>query len=74
MKRVDLRHLKAKFEREFERCVLKLRSGEVCIYLFEIGDFECIERCANLAVRNGCEIMNSLKFNQVDWMMAIKKN
>lgn len=74
MKRVDLRHLKGEFIREFERGILKLRSGEVCIYLFEIGDFECIEKCANLAVRNGCEIMNSLKFNQVDWTIVVKKN
>lgn len=73
MKRVDLRHLKNDFLSALEQNILTLNSNEVCIYLFEIGDFNNIKKSVELAYKNSCEIMNSLKFNQVDWMIVVKK-
>ena len=49
------------------------KAGEVAIFLFEIGDFTPIQRSADLVKECGCELMNSLKFNEVDWTIVIKK-
>lgn len=73
MKRVDLRHLKGEFLGKLKDDLHTLKAGEVRIYLFEIGEFENVEKSINLAIENGCEIMNSLKFNQVDWTIVVKK-
>ena len=43
------------------------------IFLFEIGDFSGVTKAVNLASNLNCEVMNSLKFNQVDWVLTIKK-
>ena len=48
-------------------------AGEVIIFLFEIGDFSGVTKAINLAYNLNCEVMNSLKFNQVDWVLTIKK-
>jgi len=74
MKRYDLRHLKNDFEdRMLEIMQKEAQKGDVVIFLFEIGDFSPIQRSADLVKENGYELMNSLKFNEVDWTIVVKK-
>ena len=74
MKRFDLRHLEDDF---YERMVAILEKetavGEVAIFLFEVGDFSSIQKSADAIKESGHELMNSLKFNEVDWTIVVKK-
>jgi len=73
MKRYDLRHLKDDFEPRMRELISDMESGEVIIFLFEIGDFSPIQKSADIVKELGCELMNSLKFNEVDWTITVKK-
>ncbi|WP_107698391.1 NADH-ubiquinone oxidoreductase subunit E family protein [Campylobacter concisus] len=73
MRRVDLRHLKSEFLSTLGQQIKASEAGEVIIFLFEIGDFSGVAKAINLAYNLNCEVMNSLKFNQVDWVLTIKK-
>jgi NADH-quinone oxidoreductase subunit E len=74
MKRYDLRHLKDDFYgRMTEVLEGQTGTGEVLIFLFEIGDFSPIQRSADLVKEAGFELMNSLKFNEVDWTIVVKR-
>ncbi|RKY52885.1 MAG: NADH oxidoreductase [Candidatus Neomarinimicrobiota bacterium] len=73
MKRYDLRHLKNDFEGRMKEIADAVKPGEVNIFLFETGDFTPIQRSADLIKESGCELINSLKFNEVDWTIVIKK-
>jgi NADH-quinone oxidoreductase subunit E len=74
MKRYDLRHLKENFyDRMLELLDKDLAPSEVGIFLFEIGDFSPIQKSADLVKENGHELMNSLKFNEVDWTIVVKR-
>mgnify|MGYP001766724719 CR=1 FL=1 len=74
MKRYDLRHLKDDFyDRMVELIEQGLKVGEVGIFLFEVGDFSSIQRSADLIKATGHDLMNSLKFNEVDWTVVVKK-
>ncbi len=74
MKRYDLRHLKDDFyPRMSEILNSETTKGEIAIFLFEIGDFSPIQKSADLVKELGCELMNSLKFNEVDWTIVVKK-
>ena len=74
MKRYDLRHLKDDFyDRMVELIDQGLTVGEVGIFLFEVGDFSCIQKSADVIKATGHELMNSLKFNEVDWTIVVKK-
>ena len=74
MKRYDLRHLKNDF---YDRMVELIDDGikvdEVGIFLFEVGDFSSIQKSADVIRATGHELMNSLKFNEVDWTLVVKK-
>lgn len=74
MKRYDLRHLKGAFENRMVE-ILKGEKDpkEVLLFLFEIGDFSPIQRSADVVKENGYELANSLKFNEVDWTIAVKR-
>lgn len=75
MKRYDLRHLKDEFyDRMVELIDKGLQVGEVGIFLFEVGDFSAIQKSADVIKENGHELMNSLKFNEVDWTIVVKKS
>lgn len=50
-----------------------IKDKEVAIFLFEIGDFSPIQKSADLIKQNGYTLMNSLKFNEVDWTISVKK-
>jgi len=74
MKRYDLRHLKADFDDRMKEIVTnEITAGEVIIFLFEMGDFSGVQRSADMMKECGCELLNSLKFNEVDWTIVIKK-
>ena len=74
MKRYDLRHLKTEFEPRMEEILDTHKAKEVAIFLFEIGDFSPIQRSADIVKEHGYELMNSLKFNEVDWTIVVKKD
>jgi NADH-quinone oxidoreductase subunit E len=74
MKRYDLRHLHDDFYgRMIELIDEGLRAEEVGIFLFEVGDFSAIQKSADTVKEHGHELMNSLKFNEVDWTIVVKK-
>jgi NADH-quinone oxidoreductase subunit E len=74
MKRYDLRHLGSDFDDRMKSLIEQMEVGEVCIFLFEIGDFSSVQRSADLVKSLGCELSNSLKFNEVDWTIVVKKS
>lgn len=74
MKRFDLRLLKDNFyDRMLELMKNDIKDGENAIFLFEIGDFSAVQKSADLIYENGYTLMNSIKFNEVDWTIVIKK-
>ena len=73
MKRYDLRHLKNEFEPRMKEILGEHKEGEVAIFLFEVGDFSSVQGSADLVKECGYELMNSLKFNEVDWTIVCKK-
>lgn len=73
MKRYDLRHLKGAFENRMVEILREEKDPkEVLIFLFEIGDFSPIQRSADVVKENGFDLVNSLKFNEVDWTIVVK--
>ena len=74
MKRYDLRHLHDDFyDRMLELIEQGLKVDEVGIFLFEVGDFSSIQKSADVIKEAGHDLMNSLKFNEVDWTVVVKK-
>ncbi|KIM11238.1 MAG: hypothetical protein KU37_06230 [Sulfuricurvum sp. PC08-66] len=72
MVRYDLRHLKADFYDRMQEILKTSHYNDVVIFLFEIGDFSPIQRTADMVREAGHELMNSLKFNEVDWTIVVK--
>jgi NADH-quinone oxidoreductase subunit E len=74
MQRYDLRHLKDNFyERMLEVMEKDVQENEVAIFMFEIGDFSSIQKSADEVKKAGYTLMNSLKYNEVDWTIVVKK-
>ncbi len=74
MERYDLRKLKGKFyDRMVEIIEKEAKPGEVIIFMFEVGDFSPIQKSADLMKELGHQIMNSIKFNEVDWTLVVKR-
>jgi NADH-quinone oxidoreductase subunit E len=74
MIRFDLRNHKDNFyDRMIELIDTKVKVGEVVIFMFEIGDFSSVQKSADTIKEAGHELMNSLKFNEVDWTIVVKK-
>ena len=74
MQRYDLRHLKDDFyDRMGELMDKGLKTEEVGIFLFEVGDFSSIQKSADFVKEQGHDLMNSVKFNEVDWTIVVKK-
>ena len=74
MQRYDLRHLHDDFyDRMGELIESGLKVGEVGIFMFEIGDYSHIQKSADFIKETGHELMNSIKFNEVDWTLVVKK-
>jgi len=75
MRRYDLRHLHDSFyDRMSEIMEKEAQKEEVVIFLFEIGDFSPIQKSADLVKEGGYTLMNSLKFNEADWTIVVKKD
>jgi NADH-quinone oxidoreductase subunit E len=74
MKRFDLRPLKNDFIPQMVYLVNEeLSEGENGIFMFEIGDFSGVQASADCVKENNWTLMNSIKFNEVDWTLVIKK-
>ena len=74
MKRFDLRYLKNDFyDKMLELMNKQIAPEETAIIMFEIGDFENIQKSADVIYEAGYTLMNSLKFNEVDWTLVVKK-
>jgi len=74
MKRFDLRDLKQDFLPKMVQLIEQdLAEGENGIFMFEIGDFSGIQASANCVKENNWTLMNSIKFNEVDWTLVVKK-
>lgn len=74
MKRFDLRDLKHEFlPRMVQLLERELDEGENGIFIFEIGDFSGVQESADCVKENNWTLMNSIKFNEVDWTIVVKK-
>ncbi len=74
MKRFDLRDLKNDFiPRMVELMNSEIEDGENAIFMFEIGDFSGVQASADCVKENKWTLMNSIKFNEVDWTLVVKK-
>lgn len=73
MKRHDLRHLKDDFYGRMLELVESSATDEVTIFMFELGDFSPVQKSSDLIKEAGHTLMNSLKFNEVDWTIVVKK-
>ena len=73
MQRYDLRHLKDDFYGRMLEIIEEGALGEVSIVMFEIGDFSPVQKSADVIKEAGWTLMNSLKFNEADWMIVVKK-
>ncbi len=74
MERYDLRKLKGDFyDRMLEIMEKEAQPGEVIIFMFEMGDFTPVTKAMELVKEAGHELMNSIKFNEVDWTLVVKR-
>lgn len=73
MQRYDLRHLKEDFYGRMLEIIDETKMGEVSIFMFEIGDFTAVQKSADVIKEAGWTLMNSLKFNETDWTIVVKK-
>ncbi|WP_104733327.1 NADH-ubiquinone oxidoreductase subunit E family protein [Helicobacter felis] len=78
MRRFDLRHLRDEpnsvvLERMGAILDESVSPGEVVIFMFEVVDFDIVEQSAEAIQARGDVLMNSLRFNRVDWTLVVKK-
>ena len=73
MRRYDLRHLKANFLNRMGEIIKNSASDEVMIFIFEMGDFSSVEASARLVDGLNSTLLNSLRYNQVDWMITVRR-
>ena len=75
MQRYDLRKQKDEklFDRMTDIMTNEAKDGEVMIFMFEVGDFSPVTKAMEIMKKEGHEIMNSLKFNEVDWTLVVKR-
>lgn len=75
MQRFDLRHLHGDFyDRMIEIMNTQVVTDEVAIFLFEVGDFLPIQKSADCIKEHQWTLMNSLRYNEVDWTIVVKKS
>ena len=73
MRRYDLRHLKANFLNRMGEIIKNSASDEAMIFIFEMGDFSGVEASARLVDGLNSTLLNSLRYNQVDWMITVRR-
>lgn len=72
MKRYDLRHLANNFEPRLAELCAGLESSEVAIFLFEVREFSNVQKAIDCVLNGGYELLNSLRFNEVDWSIVVR--
>lgn len=72
MKRYDLRHLSVRFASRIFELISSSQKGEVSIFIFETTEDEKLQTIIKNLKREGHEVMNSLRFNEVDWTIVVK--
>lgn len=73
MQRYDLRHLKDSFYDKMLEILESTKPEEVSIFMFEIGDFSSVQKSADVVKGAGHELLNSLKYNEVDWTLVVRR-
>lgn len=74
MERYDLRKHKDNFyDRMSEIIEKEAKFGEVIIFLFELGDFTSVQKSSDIMKELGHDVLNSIKFNEVDWTLVVKR-
>lgn len=73
MVRYDLRNYKDNFYDKLKEILTQMKTGDVSIFLFEVGDFTSVQKSADVVHEMECALLNSLKFNEVDWTIVVKK-
>ncbi|WP_295699256.1 NADH-ubiquinone oxidoreductase subunit E family protein [Helicobacter mastomyrinus] len=73
MKRYDLRHLANDFDKRMNEICDTLQDGEVAIFLFEVRDFTNVQKAIDCILHHGDELLNSLRFNEVDWTIVVRR-
>ncbi len=75
MERYDLRKYKEDklYNRMVEIMDKDAKPGEVIIFMFEVGDFTPVTRSMEVMKEQGHELLNSIKFNEVDWTLVVKR-
>jgi NADH-quinone oxidoreductase subunit E len=73
MQRYDLRHLKDDFYGKMVEILDASAPEEVVIFMFEVGDFSPVQKSADTVKEHGHELLNSLKYNEVDWTIVVKR-
>ena len=74
MKRYDLRHLGTDCLGRMREILTQSAEGEVSIFIFELTDFDLIQKSADVALECGAELLNSIRFNEKDWTFVVRKN
>ena len=73
MKRYDLRHLRGNFLNRMGEILKNSAPNETMIFIFEMGEFDQIKASANLVEGLNSTLLNSLRYNQADWIIVAKK-
>ncbi len=75
MERYDLRKYKEEklYNRMVEVMDKEAKPGEVIIFMFELGDFTPVTKSMDVMKEQGHELLNSIKFNEVDWTLVVKR-
>lgn len=74
MRRIDLRYLKGEMYGKLGEYLDNLEDNETMIFMFEIGDFSPVEKTASMVLSRGLKLVNSIRFNEVDWTLVVKKD
>ncbi|MCX2717285.1 NADH-ubiquinone oxidoreductase subunit E family protein [Helicobacter sp. MIT 21-1697] len=74
MRRYDLRHLADNFEQRMNELCEELPCGEVAIFLFEVRKFDNVQKAIDCILNRGDELLNSLRFNEVDWSIVVRRS
>lgn len=73
MKRFDLRHLHNDFLPRLKELLMQSEIGEVSFFLFEADVFENTRKASQSAQECGAQILNSIRFNERDWTLIVRK-
>jgi NADH-quinone oxidoreductase subunit E len=74
MKRFDLRELKEGVIDRIQAIIKDdLAESEAAIFIFELTDFALVQQSADAIKALNCDLLNSLKYNEVDWTISVRK-